>query len=220
MPIASSKGAPHFKGKRVNSFLQSLKECAERAGKTLDEVVHYIPRYCSDEVRYAIENLAPFQKGTGSWADAKLLLLDMFDAIDKPPTVSMQTLQNLVSKTARTASVEFRTLADTQQYYRRFLTMSSQLRKSGELSGKETNRLFLSGIPPGTRRRIRPMVEPSKQKLSSPPEVAEVMGYLRRLFDDDGFEAMPSMDENKYLVIPEIDTDISSSPRRKNSGYL
>ncbi|KAI0026608.1 hypothetical protein K488DRAFT_65748 [Vararia minispora EC-137] len=222
MPLPGSREAPHFKGKRVRDFIDSVNDCITRSGGDADNNVHYLVRYSSTQVRYSLENLEEFKAGLGNWDKAVKILKDMYGARDEPPRANLLMLQSLVQ---RTASSDFTSLKDAQKYYRRFVTIAAQLKMRKELTEDVEKRLFVQGIPASTRRRIRPQVDAKLQSLSSPPAVTQMIGYLNKIYNEDDFEAeLPTeFDFDLPVAVPSAtpieppDTSTSRSRQRAPS---
>ena len=96
MPIPATERAPLFTGDNVRQFLQLLIELEANAGITdRNELVPYIMRYSSNEVKKVIRYLPEFDEDVPNkeWSNAKEALVSLYGSLDEPETATEEELR-------------------------------------------------------------------------------------------------------------------------------
>ena len=91
MPTPRTPTAPHFKGKHVQDFLDSLEQHADSARVPHSQLPRYVLRYCHTKVRIVIEGSAVWNGD--DWVSARNFLADLYSSNDSIPINSPDRLR-------------------------------------------------------------------------------------------------------------------------------
>ena len=203
MPTPGSPNAPYFKGERVTDFLDSLEAHGKAANVPLNDLPGYVLRYVHRKVRHIIES-APCWT-TQDWTAARLYLIDLYGSSDRKPRISPDRLRKWVSLHAENRI--FIKLKDVDRYYREFTAQSTPLLAARRITVNDANLLFYRGIPPSTRKKIKRKIPNTNQTATTAPAIANVLGYLRSHFDEDGLD----IDDEDVELSLDSDEEYESS---------
>ena len=96
MPAPSSVNAPHFKGKRVTEFLDSLELHAAAAQIDLNSLPRHVLRYCGRKVRYTIESAPHWRQN--DWAATRTYLTKLYGSNDRKRHFTMEKFRKWVDE--------------------------------------------------------------------------------------------------------------------------
>ena len=113
MPAPSSVNAPHFKGKHVTEFLDSLELHATAVQIDLNSLPRHVLQYCSRKVRYTIES-APHWKQS-DWAATHAYLIKLYGLNDRKHHFTMEKFRKWVDEYSDRKS--FSNVQDVDWYY-------------------------------------------------------------------------------------------------------
>ena len=113
MPTPGTSQAPHFKGKCITDFLESLEAHALAAQIPLEQLPGHVQRYCHSSVKRVIESNEVF-KGN-SWAATRTFLVNLYGSSDKALVLTADKLWAWIKEHAEDASIT--QLKDVDKYY-------------------------------------------------------------------------------------------------------
>ncbi|KAJ7700799.1 hypothetical protein B0H17DRAFT_1128654 [Mycena rosella] len=192
MPSTRSAGAPRFEGKEVTSFLTSIVQHGANAGITdADDLVPYIVQYSSDDVRTLIRYMPEFDPEVAgkTWNAAKSQLMLLYGHSERVPDYTELMLKEYCEK--QSAKPSYSNMSDIEAYYRGFSKIAVPLVKKARITEKERDFYFIFGVPKILKDWFLTQVPEAKRKRSSPPTVADSIGYLQKRFDDDSLTFEP-----------------------------
>ena len=202
MPTPGTPSAPHFRGKRVEDFLDSLEQHADSARVPHSQLPGYVLRYCHMKVRVVIEGSVIW--AGDDWVKARTFLADLYSSNDAIPVNSPDRLRQWSLKHGESGMMLSR--RDVDKYYREFTALSSGLAPSRMLEA-EVSLCFYRGIPTTLRMKIKKRIPPANLKTSSPPSISSLLGWLRAEFDEEDLDAKIG----PVSLDLESDSDSSSS---------
>ncbi|KAJ7601406.1 hypothetical protein DFH06DRAFT_1026146, partial [Mycena polygramma] len=148
MPIPRTPGAPYFDQHGVTNFLNLILQHGSNAGiHNPDDLVSFIVRYSSDRVREVIEYIPEIDvdEPNRTWRAAKEQMLLLYGSSDGERRVSEQDLIEFCRQ--RSAKSPYRTKQDVEQYLRDFQWIAAPLLKQHDITAKQSDFYFVSGIP-------------------------------------------------------------------------
>ena len=202
MPTPGTSTAPHFKGKQVEDFLDSLKQHADSARVPHLQLPGYILRYCCMKVQIMIEGSNAW--AGDDWVTAKMFLADLYSLNNSIPINSPDWLRQWRLKHGKSGIVLSR--RDMDKYYREFTALSSGLAPSRMLENK-ISLCFYRGIPMVLHMKIKKQIPATNLKTLSPPSISSLLGWLRAEFDEEDLDAKIGL----VSLDLDSDTDTSSS---------
>ena len=210
MPIPGSPNAPFFKGKNVTDFLDTLEALASTSQVLLDDLPHYVLRYCHRRVRDVVE-FAPCWT-QNDWPAAHAYLIKLYGSSDRKPHVSADKFRKWIKHHSREET--FNSLQDVDKYYRDFTAQIAPLRTQF-ITSIEADLLFFRGIPRELQPNIRDQLPEAQTKVHSPPPMDDVLALLRKEFDEDDILDKDDMDIASDSE--ESDLDLSKSDYNKTT---
>ena len=215
MPTPGTPTAPHFKGKRVEDFLDSLEQHADSARVPHSQLPGYVLRYCHMKVRIVIEGSNVW--AGDDWVTARTFLADLYSSNDSIPVNSPDRLRQWSLKHGESGIVLSR--RDVDKYYREFTALSSGLAPTRMLQN-EISLCFYRGIPTVLRMKIKKRIPATNLKTSSPPSISSLLGWLRAEFDEEDLDAKIGpvsldLDSETDTSSSESDDDIDKIPVKR-----
>ncbi|KAF8634385.1 hypothetical protein AX17_004207 [Amanita inopinata Kibby_2008] len=212
MPTPGSPHAPHFKGKRVRDFLDSLEAHALAAHLPNERLSQYVLRYCHSSIKRVIESSVEI--GEGDWTCVREYMIDLYSSNDKTPPITSDRLRAWVRQHAN--KTVFKSEKDVDKYYRKFIAQSNVLTSKGLLLNADADRLFYQGIPHDLRKKIRAKLPVEQTKTVSPPPLVNVLRLLRAEYDEEDIDAeIETVGFNNDLC-----TDSSSESEEDFDGWM
>ena len=184
MPTPGTPSAPHFRGKRVEDFLDSLEQHADSARVPHSQLPGYVLRYCHMKVRVVIEGSVIW--AGDDWVKARTFLADLYSSNDAIPVNLPDRLRQWSLKHGESGMMLSQ--RDVDKYYREFMVLSSGLAPSCMLEA-EVSLCFYRGIPTMLHMKIKKTIPPANLKTSSPPSISSLLGWLRAEFDEEDPDA-------------------------------
>ena len=212
MPIPGTPSAPHFRGKRVEDFLDSLEQHADSARVPHSQLPGYVLHYCHMKVRVVIEGSVIW--AGDDWVKARTFLADLYSSNDAIPVNSPDRLRQWSLKHGESGMMLSR--RDVDKYYREFTALSSGLAPSRMLEA-EVSLCFYRGIPTMLHMKIKKRIPPANLKTSSPPSISSLLGWLRAEFDEEDLDAKIGpvsldLESDSDLSSSESDEDLNKAP--------
>ncbi|KAJ7853249.1 hypothetical protein B0H13DRAFT_1904231 [Mycena leptocephala] len=148
MPIPRTPGAPYFDEHGVTNFLNLILQHGSNAGiSNPDELVSFIVRYSSDRVREIIQYIPEIDvdEPNRTWNAAKAQMLLLYGSQDDERRVSEAELIEFCHQ--HSATSPYRTKREIEQYLRDFRWIAAPLLKQQDITIKQRDFYFVSGIP-------------------------------------------------------------------------
>ena len=215
MPTPGTATAPHFKGKCIEDFLDSLEQHADSARVPHSHLPGYVLCHCHMKVRIVVEGAAVWVGD--DWVAARTYLVDLYGSNNSIPINSPDCLRQWCSKHGESGIVLSR--RDVDKYYREFTALSSGLSPLRMLE-TEISLCFYRGIPAALRSRIKKRIPAANLKTSSPPSISSLLGWLRAEFDEEDLDAKIglvslNLDSDSDCCSSDSDDDIDKTPVAK-----
>jgi hypothetical protein len=212
MPVPGTPGAPHFDGKDVREYLDTIEAHALRAGITdKDKMVNYILNYASVKVHKNIRYLQEFDKDIEegetdmrTWVKASAKLIALYRSLDESDDVTMVDLEKFLEKHSKTQ--EFRGKKDINEYTRHYYYYSSRLRKNNKLTDTDENWYYITGLPNNLIDWFVQQTPETKRSNKNPPTIDESIKILYAKFDKKSLSYCPWEDRresNKHIRFEE-----------------
>ncbi|SJL10028.1 uncharacterized protein ARMOST_13410 [Armillaria ostoyae] len=186
MPIPGTANAPRFNGRFTKDYLGLIVQHGTSAGITdKDDLVDYIYRYSSDEVKEVIRYVPELDidEKSKTWAAAETKLLQLYRVGDEPPEISLDALKDFCKR--QSAKSSFTTTLEVETYQREFTKIAAPLRKKKIITKEDHDFYFVNGIPTSMKEWFYSQVPVANRKRSAPPPMTDSIEILSRRFDTD-----------------------------------
>ncbi|KAK0444185.1 uncharacterized protein EV420DRAFT_1648873 [Desarmillaria tabescens] len=148
MPIPGTVNAPRFNGRFMKDYLSLIVQHGASAGiNDKDNLVDYIYRYSSDEVKEVIRYIPELDiDETGkTWTAAETKLLQLYHAFDEPPEISLDALTDFCKH--QSAKSSFTSTIEVETYQHEFTKIAAPLLKKKTIKKVDHDFYFMNGIP-------------------------------------------------------------------------
>ncbi|KAJ7601790.1 hypothetical protein DFH06DRAFT_1352076 [Mycena polygramma] len=212
MPIPRTQNAPYFDERGVRDFLALILQHGSNAGVTdADALVTFIVRYSSDRVREVIQYIPELDDDTPNrtWAAAREQMLLLYGSFDEERRVCEQDLIEFCR--TQSAKSPYRTKLEIEQYLRSFQLIAAPLLKQRDITVKQRDYYFVSGIPGAIKNWFISRVPESQRTRSNPICLTDSLEILYGHFDPDAL--FPDL-WNELATVPEPAALITPPPPR------
>ncbi|KAF9037213.1 hypothetical protein BJ165DRAFT_1532596 [Panaeolus papilionaceus] len=172
MPVPRSSSAPHFDGKYVNDFLDTLEHHARVAAVPESELPKLIAKYCNDEVK-AVIRYNPVLSGS-DWNATRDLFIELYGAEDLLPKANLEQLRSFIRESA--GLLHESVIDDTEMKFK-----------------------FLLGIPKRTRYFVVSKLPSANKQIANPPNIKDIISIINQRFDPSHIESYSVGFENDEL---------------------
>ncbi|KAJ3532826.1 hypothetical protein NM688_g7366 [Phlebia brevispora] len=216
LPTPDAKNAPHFDGKHLDQFLQTLEILVKNAGLTDTALPSLVKAYSSKCINKALAGDEAIFSGT-DWAAAKAKLRFFFDDAHRECKPTAQALRDFVDKTRAEGYVK--NLASLQTYMVHFAMYQGRMVEEKELSDTECNLLFFRGFPehiwPILCQALEPILKASGRTFTkqSLPTIEETVLAAKSYFNPDNIDFIASTPRSKKSWFEESDSESASDDK-------
>ena len=208
MPAPKRKGDLWFKGKEVEAFLLTYESKANSAGLTETQKCKQLTRYVSRRHRELIKGLPEVLRPT-NFSDLKDHIIKLYITNDRQYYYTREKLAEFCG-TPRVMKKE----KHVDQYYRTFLTHIQNLTTNHQISDRDRDHLFWSGVPVKVRLMTNKLLEtlPGYSELLPMP-YTEVYEQLKRVLNPRRYYGM------EYLRTGSSKPSSKSKKRKAKTSY-
>ncbi|KAF9008591.1 hypothetical protein BDZ89DRAFT_965120 [Hymenopellis radicata] len=188
MPIPGTPAAPKYNGYNTKLFLDTLVLHGRAANITdKDDLIPYIVRYSSDEVRENIQLLEEFDDDipNKTWDAAVKVLSQLYASRNRPRETTVDELKAFVKQAAN--KPPFTSKIQIEAYYRDFLKIAAPLKKNKALTTEEHNAYFVDGLPSAMKEGFNNKLTTKNRSRATPPTITQSIEILDKRFDKDSF---------------------------------
>ncbi|KAJ7648673.1 hypothetical protein DFH06DRAFT_1423371 [Mycena polygramma] len=185
MPVPRTPNAPYFDQRGVTDFLNLILQHGSNAGiDDPDELVSFIVRYSSDRVREVIQYIPEIDidEPNRTWKAAREQLLLLYGSSDQRRVSESELIEFCRQQSAKSP---YHTKQDIEQYLRDFQWIAAPLLKQHDITAKQRDFYFVSGIPRSIKQWFISRVPEHQRTRSNPVPLADSLGILYGYFDPD-----------------------------------
>ncbi|KAF5364981.1 hypothetical protein D9758_008170 [Tetrapyrgos nigripes] len=214
MPLPGSADAPSFDGTEVSTFVDFLEQLARNAGiLDLNDIIPYVLRYSTVEVRDAIRYEDPFVKGNDeyNWASAKETLLSIYSEYDTKPNVTHQDLLDFCRHHNEQGAIE--SSKDIDKYRIAFQKFANGLVVDGVIGKQQRNYYFIAGLPKVVKEWFIEALPESQRMPETAPTVNDSVSLLKTRFGPKNLYTTPwASSSQSYKNQVRLDLDGNRIP--------
>ncbi|KAJ6481533.1 hypothetical protein C8R47DRAFT_590684 [Mycena vitilis] len=185
MPVPRTPNAPYFDQRGVTDFLNLILQHGSNAGiDDADDLVSFIVHYSSDRVREVIQYIPEIDvdEPNRTWSAAREQMLLLYGSSDQRRVSEPELIEFCRQQSAKSS---YRTKQDIEQYLRDFQWIAAPLLKQHDITIKQRDFYFVSGIPRSVKQWFISRVPEHQRARSNPIPLADSLGILYGYFDPD-----------------------------------